>query len=126
MSKVKENEDNLNNNYLELEDKLINYLKLDKIKLNKKENPNYLDESIYLLNYLKDDNIYVSYGKLLDINHKEIIHNCNIKEESSGSPILLLNNHKLIGIHCSSSNHNKYNKGTLLIYNRILFFDKYL
>ena len=43
---IKENVDILNNNYLELEDNLINYLKLDKIKLNKKENPNYLDESI--------------------------------------------------------------------------------
>ena len=31
---IKDNEDNLNNNYFELEDKLINYLKLDKIKLN--------------------------------------------------------------------------------------------
>ena len=47
---IKENADNLNNDYLELEDNIINYLKLDKIKLNKKESPNYLDESIYLLN----------------------------------------------------------------------------
>ena len=56
---IKENEDNLNNDYLELEDNIINYLKLDKIKLNKKESPNYLDESIYILNYLKSNYIYV-------------------------------------------------------------------
>ena len=37
---IKENADNLNNDYLELEDNIINYLKLDKIKLNKKESPN--------------------------------------------------------------------------------------
>ena len=55
-------------------------MKLDKIELNKTESPDYLDESIYLLNYHKDKDIYVSYGKLLDINNKEIIHNCNIKE----------------------------------------------
>ena len=57
----------------------------------------------------------------MDINNKEIIHNCNIKEESLGSPILLLNNQKLIGIHCSGSKHNKFNKGTSLIYSIIEF-----
>ena len=117
---IKENIDNLNINYLELEDKIINYLKLDKIKLNKTESPDYLDESIYLLNYHKDKDIFVSYGKLLDINNNEIIHNSNIKGESSGSPILLINNQKLIGIHYSSSRNNKYNKGILLIYNNFI------
>ena len=63
---IKENLDNLNNDYLELEDKIIN-LKQNQIKLNKTESFDYLDESIYLLNYLKDNNKYVSYGKLLDI-----------------------------------------------------------
>ena len=118
---IKENEDNLNNDYLELDYEVINYLKLDKIKLNKKESPNYLDESIYLLNYLKSNDIYVSYGKLININNNDIYHNCNIKGESSGSPILLINNQKLIGIHCNSSKHNKYNKGTSLIYSIIEF-----
>ena len=41
-------EDNLNNKYLELDDEIINYLKLDKTKLKKKESPNYLYESIYI------------------------------------------------------------------------------
>ena len=107
---IKEDEDKLNNKYLELDDEIINYFKLDK-----KERQKYLDilyniESIYLLHHLDEKEIFVSYGKLIDINNKEIIHNCNIKEGSSGSIILLLNNHKLIGIHCSSSNHNKYKK----------------
>ena len=112
---IKEKVDNLNNDYLELDDNIINYLKLDKIELNRAESPDYLDESKYLLNYHKDKDIFVSYGKLLDINNNEIIHNSNIKGESSGSPILLINNQKLIGIHCNSSKHNKYNKGMLLI-----------
>ena len=34
---VKEYEDDLKNDYLELEDNIINYLKLDKIDLNKRE-----------------------------------------------------------------------------------------
>ena len=66
-------------------------------------------------------NIYVSYGKLININNNDLYHNSNIKGESSGSPILLINNHKLIGIHCRSSKHNKYNKGILLIYSIIEF-----
>ena len=118
---IKEYEDDLKNDYLELEDNIINYLKLDKIKLNKKESPNYLDESIYILNYLKSNDIYVSYGKLIHTNNNDIYHNCNIKGESSCSPILLLNNQKLIGIHCSGSKHNKFNKGTSLIYSIIEF-----
>ena len=116
---IKENEDNLNIKYLELDDEIIKYFKKDK-----KVYKNYLDniynnESIYLLDYSKEKEKFVSYGKLLDINNKEIFHNCNIKQGSSGSPILLINNQKLIGIHYGSSNHYKYNIGKLLIYSII-------
>ena len=112
---IKKNEDNLNNKYLELDDEIINYFKLDK-----KDRPKYLDilyniESIYLLQHPDEKEIFVSYGKLLDINNKEIFHKCNLKEGSTGSPIFLMKNQKLIGIHCDSSNHYKYNKGILLI-----------
>ena len=55
-----------------------------------KEVPNYLHESIYILNYYKDKDIFVSYGKILDINNKEIFHKCNLKEGSTGSPIFLI------------------------------------
>ena len=87
---IKEDEDKLNNNYLELDVEIINYFKLAE-----KDRPKYLDilynnESIYLLHHLDEKEIFVSYGKLSDINNKEIIHNCNIKEGFSGSPILLL------------------------------------
>ena len=97
--------------------------------LNEKERPNYLDnlnniyldESLYLLNYSKDKDIFVSYGKLLYIKNSDIMHNCNIKEGSSNSHILLINNQKLIGIHRNISKINKYNKGILLIYSIIEF-----
>ena len=42
-------------------------------------------------------------------------------EEASFSPILLLYNQKLIGIHCGNSKQYKYNKGKLLIYSIIEF-----
>jgi len=103
---------------------MINYY-----NLNEKERPNYLDnlnniyldESLYLLNYSKDKDIFVSYGKLLYIKNSDIMHNCNIKEGSSNSHILLINNQKLIGIHRNISKINKYNKGILLIYSIIEF-----
>ena len=113
---IKENKDKLNNKFLEIDDEIINYLKLIK-----KDEPNYLNESIYLINYPKDKNIFVSYGKLLDINNKEIFYNSSLKEGATGSPILLINNQKLIGIHNDCCKHYNYNKGTLLIYSIIEF-----
>ena len=101
---IKEVEDNLDNKYLELDDEIINFLKFNKTKLKLKEVPNYLHESIYILNYSKDKDIFVSYGKLLDINNKEIFHKCNLKEGSTGSPIFLMNNfqqkHVLFFVNC--------------------------
>ena len=111
---------------MELNDEIIKYFELDFKDRQKYLDILYNNESIYLLNHPDKKNIFVSYGKILDLNNKEIIHNCNINKGSCGSPILLLNNHKLIGIHCSKSNHHIYNKGILLIYNIILFFNKYL
>ena len=113
---IKGNEDNLNNKFLELDDELINYL-----KLNRKERLNYLNhldhiysnESIYILDYPKNKDIAVSYGKLNYLNNTNIFYQCKIKEDSSGSPILLTNNQKLLSIH---NNSKKYNKGNLLIY----------
>ena len=63
----------------------------------------------------------VSYRKPPFLNNSEIIHKCSTKEDSSGSPILLINNQKLIGIHYGSNKHYEYNKGTLLIYSIIEF-----
>ena len=118
---IKEKEDSLNIKYLELDDEIINYF-----KLNQKSGQHYLinlyyNESIYLLDYPDDKNIFASYGKLFDINNTEIIHECHLKKGSSGSPILLINNQKLIGIHCFTSKQCKYNIGALLIYSIIEF-----
>ena len=119
---IKENVDKLNVKYLELDDEIINYFKQKKKESQDYLNNSYLNESIYLLNNTKDKDIFVSYGKLLYTNNSDITYNCNIKEGSSGSPILLLNNQKLIGIHCGNSKQYKYIKGKLLIYyNKYIF-----
>ena len=57
----------------------------------------------------------------MDLNNSVITHNCNTKKGTLGSPILLLNNQKLIGIHNGNSKQYKYNKGRLLIYSIIEF-----
>ena len=56
---IKENKDKLNNEYLELDDNIINYF-----ESNENEEPNYLNdiysnESIYIINYPKDKVIVV-------------------------------------------------------------------
>ena len=68
----------------------------------------------------------VSYGKppILDEFKSKIYHYCTTKEGSSGSPILLIKNQKLIGIHYGSSKNYEYNNGTLLIYSIIEFSKK--
>ena len=116
---IKEN--NLNINYLEIEDEMINFIKLNNKEKTYYLNNLYINDSIYSLNYYKDNEIFVSYGKLININNSDIFYNCNTKGDSLGSPILLLNNQKLIGIHCGNSIENKYNKGRLLIYSIIEF-----
>ena len=87
-----------------------NYFKLnEKININNLSNI-YSKESIYILNYPEDNNVEVSYGKLSYLNNTEIFYQCNIKEGSSGSPILLINNQKLIGVHNYNSKKYKYYK----------------
>ena len=112
---IKENIDKLNNSYFELDDEIINSFKLDKNSDINYLHHKYSNESIYILDYRKNKDIFVSYGKLSYLKNTELFYRCNIKRSSSGSPILLSNNQKLIGIHKNSKNY-KYNKGNLLIY----------
>jgi len=114
---IKEKEEKLNNNYLELDDNIINYFKINKDEKLYYLNNIYSNETIYILNYFKDnDDIIVSYGKLSYLNNNELYFQCNIKENSSSLPILLTKNQKLIGININISKKYKYNKGNLLIY----------
>ena len=97
-------EDKLNNKYLELDDNIINYFKLNKNEKLYYLNNIYYNESIYIFNYVEDNDILVSYGKLLYFNKNELYCHCNINENSSGLPILLTYNQKLIGINNNNQN----------------------
>jgi len=66
-------------------------------------------KSIYILQYPKDKRL-LSYGLMKDISDsKKINHYCNTEDGSSGSPILSLNNFKVIGVHYGGSKINFWN-----------------
>ena len=84
---IKENEDKLNNKYLEFDDKIINYFALNKKEELNNLNNIYSNESMYILNYNKNNDIFVSYGNILYLNNTELYYQCNIKQCLSGLPI---------------------------------------
>ena len=102
------------NDFLELDDEIINNIKLDSQQI-EYYNRYYINQSIYILNYLNGDKIMVSYGLINDIKENQINHNCNTDQGSSGVPILSLENLKLIGVHYGASNKLNFNKGSLII-----------
>ena len=100
-------EDNINN-FLSLDNKIMN------ADINKYNNI-YKNESIYILNYINGKEIYTSYGLLRNVEENKIFHKCNTDTGSSGSPIILLKNNKVIGVHYAGSKYNiNFNFGTLL------------
>ena len=102
---IKEEEDNINIDYL---------------------SNIYENESIYLLNYMNGGEIFASYGLLTNIEKSKITHKCNTDSGSSGSPILLLKNNQVIGIHYGFPKHNSHiNFGTLLVKPLIEFQEIY-
>ena len=108
--------------FLNLSKQIENQLKLNNLSINDFDNI-YKDESIYLLNYIKAQEIVASFGLLQNINDDKITHKCNTLGGSSGSPIILLEDQTVIGVHYGSNSNSKYNLGTLLI-NPILEFQE--
>ena len=102
--------DNINN-FLELDDILINNIINEKDELKE-----FIDQTIYIIQY-PEGKLAVSYGILEDIYddlNDKFKYKCSTKPGSSGSPILSLNN-KIIGIHFEKNISNS-NEGILLNY----------
>ena len=98
---------------------------MDDYLFNDNEHIYYEKKSIYILHYIYGKNICVSYGILNRINNYDIIHKCSTDNGSSGSPIINLENNKVIGIHKQGSTNFNFNKGTLLKYPLNDFIKKY-
>ena len=93
--------------------KNINMFELDEDMLSGKTDK-FIDKSIYMI-HSNQKTLYVSYGLVNDIGKNQsynFMHTCKAFNGSSGSPILNLENNKIIGIH-SSTNVN-INEGFFL------------
>ena len=106
------------------EDRIKDYLELDDNLFQDYSEIIYKNKSIYVLHYQNGKNANVSYGLLYNIDKYNINHNCSTDNGSLGSPILNLQNNKVIGIHNKSSIN--YNIGTLLKLPIIDFIKKFV
>ena len=79
-------------------------------------NTNYKEKSIYLLHYPKGQNLSFSDGVIKNIltNNYTIYHSCSTESGSSGSPLLILDSNKVIGLHTGAKKDYTSNMGTLL------------
>ena len=103
----------------EIEQNNINFLELDDDDCNNYENlENGLKmKTLYILHYPKGTCPSISFGKIVEIyTNYSFFHLCNTEGGSSGSPILLKNNKKVIGIHIGGSKEKEkpYNIGCFL------------
>ena len=106
-------------------DGIYEYLELDDNILN--DTINYIGNSIYILHYPNQNKVHVSYGILKNIIINEnysFTHYCSTDYGSSGSPIISLENNKVIGIHTKRSSQG-YNIGSFLYYSIKEFIQKY-
>jgi len=103
------------------EDKINNkfFLEVDTEATNTENtflNDKFKYSSLYTLNYQKEGKIVVSFGIISEIKNNDIYHSCNTDYGASGSPILSLNNNKVIGIHFGNNKEKPHNIGTFIKY----------
>ena len=76
----------------------------------------YRRKSVYVLHYPKSRIIQVSYGLSQGLQGYKTAYFCSTEDGSSGSPILSLNNFKVIGIHDGNVTDSKLNVGIFIKY----------
>jgi hypothetical protein len=95
------------------DDKIEDFFEIEN-ENNKNPKDNYLNEDICIMQYPKGL-LTLKVGHLKKIDKEQIQHSVTTFKGSSGSPIiLLLRDHKIIGIHRGSN--NSLNLGTSMIY----------
>ena len=95
-------------------DKINNLMELDKRYL---INQNIIFErSIYIIQYPLGEKASVSYGVInnIDKDKNNLEYYCNTESGASGSPIINIKNHQIIGIHKEGLIKTKANRGALL------------
>ena len=93
------------NTFLDLDDRVL------KVKSNEELNK----LSAYLIFYPSGKEVEYSTGIIKSISEdNNIEHTCSSKPGSSGSPILNLNNNKVIGVHKGASDSKNWSLGTFI------------
>jgi hypothetical protein len=95
------------------EDNINDFFNIDE---NFFQSENYIDQQLFSMQYPKGNNLQISFGKI--INKKFISKNKNnlfiydigTESGSSGSPIISVNNLKVIGLHKAGSKYTDKNK----------------
>ena len=88
------------------------FLTIDNYIMNDNSESTYLDEDICIFQYPNGEELYFAHGQIKSINNYHIRHLVSTEPGSSGSPILLLNNFKIIGIHQAGNNED--NRGIFM------------
>ena len=96
-------------------DEFINYIDFLDYDLNYiNGNDQYKDLEVYVLGYPKGLESVAESGVIKRINNFEFYHDINTEGGSSGSPILLFNINKVIGIHKQADIAKQLNVGTFI------------
>ena len=92
--------------------KYFNFLEYDKNFTN--ENQNNENKEVFTFQHPLGKNLTVANGKIIKILGSQFVHNIDIDVGSSGSPIFLISNTKVIGIHKSGHLKKLENYGTFI------------
>ena len=119
-SRIIFSDENLDITFIQIKpkkDNIKHFLEISEDLMKKDNNileSKYRKKSIYIMHYPKGKNIKVSYGLIKNIEKDKINHFCNTDNGSSGSPVLYLDNFKIIGIHCGYYLNQKLNKSSFM------------
>ena len=94
--------------------KEITFLKIDDYILNNGNESEYSKEDICIIQFPQGKELAFDKGEIKSINDYTIEHLVSTDFGSSGSPILLLKNFKVIGIHNKRGIDKRYNKGIFM------------
>ena len=75
---------------------------------------NYLESDIIILQHPLGKEVHLGIGKILKITNFEFEHTIDTEYGSSGSPVILMSNNLVIGIHKQSNKRNKNGIGTFI------------
>ena len=77
------------------EDKILKFLEIDDFIYNK----DYIEEKIVVIQYPLSQNLKISSGKIIGKQDNCLLYDVGTDGGSSGSPLILLDNLKIIGLH---------------------------